>query len=279
MSVLEKFCVICKCSTNVKINLFVEKTLEKCHNISKIRIANNLKYNGVRLPLEPDETSGYHVKCYKSFTAIMQKYLQCQETEDSESKNSPEEIKAMIGLPVSSNDSNLKQISKACIFCRMNRKILKGKIQKLDQTDVSKLTSFLDKANNENLLKRIEDSASSTVLYHVICKSTFHYQRERAGKSTEENSYHTFRRNHKEAYEELCEYIRLEVINNRKSVLLSTMFSIFKYHLNEICNGSFGNDKDSFSEQHLEDKIRHSFNKEINIVALHKKKSLFLPLD
>lgn len=66
-------CVICKKSDD-KVIAFVEKTLNKSHEVLEIRKYHGLKYNNVVLPVIPNLTDGYHTSCYKNFLALMKKY-------------------------------------------------------------------------------------------------------------------------------------------------------------------------------------------------------------
>lgn len=69
-------CVFCCDNADTKIILFKEDILQKCTDILKVRVAYKFKYayNDV-LPATPDEINGYHTTCYKTFTAIKQKYV------------------------------------------------------------------------------------------------------------------------------------------------------------------------------------------------------------
>lgn len=67
-------CVICNVKTGEKTVQFTSTTLDKSKSILKIRKDNNLKFNDISLPEEVSANSGYHVKCYKNFLAVMKKY-------------------------------------------------------------------------------------------------------------------------------------------------------------------------------------------------------------
>lgn len=67
-------CVICGEETGEKTVQFTAITLDKSKSILKIRKDNNLKCNDISLPEEVNANTGYHVKCYKNFLAVMKKY-------------------------------------------------------------------------------------------------------------------------------------------------------------------------------------------------------------
>lgn len=249
-------CVICSSNTNDKIILFVDHVLQKCQSISKVRIKNKLKYSEVNLPSKPDTLNGYHLKCYKNFTAIMKKYVERQEIEDPVASTSQEDIKLVNEECFLSNQSTLK----GCIFCGIKRKTYKGNIQKLHQGNISELMSFASEKNDQDILKKLKDCASSIVPYQVNCKTIYYYNYICGDKSVKENSWHIFRKNHKRAYELLCEYIESEIIKGGKSILLSLLFRIFNYHFDQMSNDTSMHNEDLFSEQYLETKIKNTFN-------------------
>lgn len=67
-------CVICNEDNGEKTVQFTLATLNKSKSILKIRKDNNLKFSDISLPEEVNANTGYHVKCYKNFLAVMKKY-------------------------------------------------------------------------------------------------------------------------------------------------------------------------------------------------------------
>lgn len=67
-------CVICNLNVNEKTVKFTTNILDKSKSILELRKKYNLKFKDITLPVEIDDYSGYHVKCYKNFTAVMKKY-------------------------------------------------------------------------------------------------------------------------------------------------------------------------------------------------------------
>lgn len=66
-----------KFSCNEKgILLFNEKSLSKCKEARTVYESRELsKYKVVKLPTVPDGYSGYHVKCYSSYTSVSKKEI------------------------------------------------------------------------------------------------------------------------------------------------------------------------------------------------------------
>ncbi|XP_011858812.1 PREDICTED: uncharacterized protein LOC105556339, partial [Vollenhovia emeryi] len=65
-------CVICM-KKGDNILKFTENTLTRCQSILTIRQNNSLLFNNVVLPLVPNEIQGYHVPCYRKYTALGKK--------------------------------------------------------------------------------------------------------------------------------------------------------------------------------------------------------------
>lgn len=79
-------CVVCNQNIDDKTIKFTTSTLNKSKSILKIRKENNLKFNDIILPEEVNDNTGYHVKCYKNFLAVMKKYRQHEPMSSTSSK-------------------------------------------------------------------------------------------------------------------------------------------------------------------------------------------------
>ena len=55
---------------NEKMLLFNKESLSLCKKILHLRKDSKLKYGNVELSDNVDETHGYHMKCYKTFTTL-----------------------------------------------------------------------------------------------------------------------------------------------------------------------------------------------------------------
>lgn len=84
-------CVFCKGHKD-KIILFVVDKLKKCQEVLNVRFKYKLKYSDIELPIEINETDGYHRQCYSSFTALMAKYRHPSTEIDSTSKSTPQTL-------------------------------------------------------------------------------------------------------------------------------------------------------------------------------------------
>ncbi|KAL4720138.1 hypothetical protein ACJJTC_000486 [Scirpophaga incertulas] len=134
-------CVICNEDTDEKTVRFTETTLNKSKSILKIRKDNNLKFKDISLPEEINENTGYHVKCYKNFLAVMKKY---RTSESSTSSNLPASSSEMsstnveavtVAPPIATEESGAStsaevpvtktsHADKICVFCRNEKNIV-----------------------------------------------------------------------------------------------------------------------------------------------------------
>lgn len=86
-------CAFCG-SSDENLILFSDDTLKKCRNILLARKKHNLKHKDVVLPVDSLE-SGYHRQCYKSFTALMKKYMsQTSQTQVESTEPQPSSIQS-----------------------------------------------------------------------------------------------------------------------------------------------------------------------------------------
>ena len=111
--------------TTEKITLFKTDTLQTCLSFLKFRKSCNLKYSDFILPETVDTTRGYHMKCYRTFTALntrlrnnmkeMFKSLPKSDDKTIRSSNQP-----------SSSQSSTGVFNQVCIFCGKQTRKHKG---------------------------------------------------------------------------------------------------------------------------------------------------------
>jgi hypothetical protein len=56
--------------TGEKVIAFKDSTVKKCQQVQISRSGKNSKYASIVIPFSLDAFSGYHLKCYKAYTAI-----------------------------------------------------------------------------------------------------------------------------------------------------------------------------------------------------------------
>ena len=63
-------CLHCSSETKVPVILFNESSLLKCQEILSLRKGQDLKYSTFELRAKMDKSHGYHMECYRKFTAL-----------------------------------------------------------------------------------------------------------------------------------------------------------------------------------------------------------------
>ena len=93
-----------------RIVLFSSSGLQKCKEIRSIRRSKNLKYKNVTLPEQIGGLKGYHMTCYRRFTALSKEYKKADTAQTSANYTTSSQSNT---LSTTSTDV----LSKVCIFC------------------------------------------------------------------------------------------------------------------------------------------------------------------
>lgn len=286
-------CVICN-RNNEKVLLFEEKTLQKCKNVKKIRFANGLKYRDVDIPLAVSAERGYHPKCYKSFTALMKKYIQTNIIEEfsttssvsSQPSTSAQNIPSVVGDPESHEEtpssassqntakSSTQEPTKTCMFCNASRLRLKYNEQKLHtaarNTFEGNVIAQATELEDFQFLEKI--NASDYLSYHNHCRAAYHNKYQSAVSSRREpTAWHIIRKYHNEAYDELCTFIEDNIIKNQKFYFLSFLSNFYNSYLKGLLEDNAEFEEKLGTVQHLRERILKTFDEQIKIHNLHNQ--------
>lgn len=86
------YCFVCrKKPQDKKIVQFDEEKFKKCTEILAIRKTRNLAFGDLILPVNLSEHEGYHVECYRKFTALAKKYRESNIHDDVPPSSSTDE--------------------------------------------------------------------------------------------------------------------------------------------------------------------------------------------
>ena len=81
-------CLFCrKTGVGNDIILFKEATLKKCNDVYKARSSTKSKWSTITLPLPPNDVDGYHVQCYRNYTAVPKAILDSIQEESLQDVN------------------------------------------------------------------------------------------------------------------------------------------------------------------------------------------------
>ncbi|KAG5889375.1 hypothetical protein JTB14_005075 [Gonioctena quinquepunctata] len=302
-------CVICrrKLDEEERVIPFTQVTLKKCNDVLRVRKIHNLKYNDILLPTDTMSPDGYHLMCYKPFTAVQKKYYDYElaesevkrelstpspqpststqtltspiEASTSQSPSGGVEMSEESQSSTSSND-NTKIIktereisSNACFFCDKTRKKHRGKMQRLHSTTRDSMMSRIKKylENAEDMIQKLEESTMDTLFYHEKCNTDL-YNHRRSSQNTIRTAWHAHRDYHKMAYGKMCEFIDENIVQQGSCYFLSCLHRYYISLLKDVAEDNYDSFNSSISPQHLETKLLTTFKYVIRSINKHNRK-------
>ena len=157
------------------IVLFADDSLEKCRKILEVRKLEQRKYMDDCVPSSVDENSGYHMDCYRRFTALVKPDRECLVTlNKGQKKVSSTKTRSSIGASFIATRSCV--FVKQCIFCKKKDKKFKGAKQTLIMVSTENVEKnikrYAEILKDKDLLRLIldEDFVSKEMCYHSICR-------------------------------------------------------------------------------------------------------------
>ena len=302
-------CLHCAHDSKGPIILFNQESLLKVQDILKLRKIEGLKYGTFDIPTTVETKNGYHMDCYRKFTALSKSQRNKleklkQKPVDTSSNNKTlsgiQENNKIYGNSQNTSSSMTKRsditspkpsktgiFPNACLFCNQQRKRVSGEEQKLVNVETknfeNSIRKYVEWKNDVLLSARLSgvDFAAKEIKYHAICR--LQYQTEAEGMhnqalraagmvsvSDEGTSvWHQNRQAHKKAFEALCSYLQEVVIENKEVLLLTEVNNYYQHLLHEFQ----GNDIEvTSSAQKLEEKIKKHYEEKISIVNGKKKR-------
>ncbi|KAK6168761.1 hypothetical protein SNE40_019944 [Patella caerulea] len=268
-----------------KVVAFTEETLKKCYGVLCHRQKTKSKYSVIELPNIIDETVGYHVECYRKFTAVSI----TPSTKPSEQASEVHVIEGDItnAAPSTSSDSqdrrplrstapDLKDkpgtnvFEKKCIFCLKYARKHHGRKLKLVKVETQNLEQNVRKfaidLNDEALLDRIRgvDFIAKEVTYHSQCRIDYQKRAEVPNRTKGKASpWHKIRESHEKAFGIICKFIQESIIEDENVYTTKELYNQYMAILLEVYT-SFSEDgsQDVFGDFtifHFERKIVNFF--------------------
>lgn len=116
---------------------------------------------------------------------------------------------------------------------------------------------------NKSIFQKL--NSNREIFYHNVCYTTYIKKfGANVGAQREPTSWHKRRALHKSAYDIICNYITTEVLENQKIFLFNDIYLQYQAILFELnCNAEYS--FESFTSQHLQEKISKDFSEEIVI--------------
>lgn len=235
---------------------------------------------------------GYHIKYYRKFTALPS-ILQNQLPNASTSSSSVCEINTR------SNQST-KLIEGRIIyflnlygyFVKKTRKKHNGKAQSLHlcetknfELSIKHYTNEMNDVSMQTKLSNI-DFVAKEVKYHNICRVAYQNKHNQFHDSKKKNTdhlnfqkspWHINRNFYNIANLSVCDVIEQSIIKFKKMILLNVLHNEYLNLLCEISDGLFVDS--SHTSQHLEDKLKRTFENKVKFEVLKYNKKIILHID
>ena len=274
--------------------LFNNSSLSKCQEILKARRDQNHKYSTVELPEAPDNIHGYHMPCYRRFTALSKSQLDKMQRAieiDIPNNNPNKKLADQSGFSLMTKRSEIKSpkpsrigiFPSLCLFCNQSRKKVKGIEQKLVNVETNdfekQVRKYTEWMEDSKFLVRVTgvNFSAKEVKYHAYCrikyqtetKGKVNQKRRLAGKdiSTEESTsvWHKSREIQKKSFVALVSYLE-EIVFQKKEVLVLTDINTFYHHLLTKFRGEEFDTVGS-TAQKLEEKLLKHYGDKICIIS------------
>ena len=226
------------------------------------------------MPGEITERHGYHMKCYRRFTALPSSSRKELPEKDNLEKKGKVVTRSSNVLPSASSTGVFQQV---CIFCNKKDKKHKGVKQKLTQASTDcfekNIKDYARLLEDHEMLLKIqnEDFVSKEVHYHPICRVTYQNRVEdrksKSGVAQEkqpETLWHIARETHQKAFEAVCVYVEDVILNNNEILLTNDVTNEYRMLLAEI--GKTRLDEVIYNTQKLEQKLLQQFQDRIVII-------------
>ena len=271
-SLSDPFCVLHAASnekcTSEAIIIFKPETLRRCEDILSFRKQQQLKYyNKVTLPTALDDSSGYHISCYRRFVALSEAQRK-RFNEISSNTNNEENFRAATTRNNTESGVQTKSASgvfrAVCLFCQQARKRVKGTEQKLVNVETKDFEENIRKyatwKNDEYMLRNISniDFVSKEVKYHSFCR--IQYQRESELAHGKEKQSIGDRSVYQKAFDLTAQFVEDRIIKGKDVYYLTDLTNYFNAALQEYS----GEDCNS-SSQKLEKRLKDHFNETIKV--------------
>ncbi len=232
------------------------------------QLLKNSKYFTVKLPDEYDETIGYHVECYKNFTAVRHNPV------GESGTATPKQHVLRSDMQPSSSTSSSGIFLEKCLFCNSVRKSQGGgKIEHLGSCEMDSGAENIRKAalalNDDVMLAKIAgvDFFAKEVKYHHSCRKAYLNRAQRADLSKcKQKSAKTSR--HDEAFEGLKSYICVTLVENEGAELLTSLHTRYMNNLDS--------ENSNYSAQTLCEKILKEFPDKLRKTKTSNRKGIVI---
>lgn len=303
---LEITCKIHIRETEEKILNFNDDTAKKCRSVLKIRKQANLKYSSLNFPEYFDKDDGYHLQCYRTFTALPKSQREklkvlleediiegVTDTECPQIHVQNENMeyvlpKKRVTRGKTSSKSKSKSTGvfiKSCLFCCSVLKRLKSrKLEKLVSCTTKKfeiaVINMAENLQDESLLRKIRDIdfVAKEVKYHPSCRVKY-YNRYKTvvAKRYKQFKQPSFKSMYEQCFKDLTAHLEQILFQQNEVWYLNDVVHLFKSLLYEA-NSSLPNDKqfDSRIKVYLKHSLTDNFGRRIKMIKSPRNKKIYM---
>ena len=240
--------------------------MKKCNEILAIRRSKDLKYKNVVLPEHIGGPEGYHMSCYRRFTALNKEYMKS------------DSVCTTVNYTTRSRTSPLPSTStgippKNCIFCGKKDKKHNNKKQPLVSVETvdfeDKIKEYATLLEDQKMLAKLGDVdfVAKEIVYHAICRTKYQTKSRQMKKRTmvqtnKPTKWHRSRSVHEKAFSSICNIIEDEIIKQNEVYLMTDLNDQYVSMLSEL---STDGDLLTSTTQTLETKVKKHFKEKIII--------------
>ena len=264
-----------------KIIPFTAVKLDECKKVRSIRQENNLKHKDVQLPDLANGHTGYHLECYRRFTALSNKHRKQKGEDEPCSSRTIQRAKRQI--------NNNIVFPEKCLFCNTVVKQINNvrhQLTRVELKDCDPSTPFFFQKNlleyaeileDREMIAKVQgiDLIARRAHYHRICRTM--YQEEAKEKLRKEKrkkettNWHHIRAAHAEAFTTVCDFVQETIIGARQAYHISELCDLYQSNLSEISEEDTDN-MEKIRPGRLSEKIKEEFKESIRVSKISERK-------
>ena len=245
-----------------------------------------MKYKDVILPVNTD--IGFHLRCYRKFTALSQFQREKQpeslpETQEGNEASAKKLTRADMSFATASTSTGI--FPKVCLFCNkgvIRLRWIRRYLSSASTTDLEQnIIRYATLINDEHMLLRIRDIGfvAKEVHYHRICRTKYQTKAlsilETDEKSLGIEEEHTSdwqqsRNTHSKAFEVVCDFVKRSISEEKEVHFMKELKQLYQAALCDIGGVAF--DNVDINSSRLSSRLSKVFGEKIKIDDGNRKK-------
>ena len=273
-----------------KILSFNDESLQYCKRVLQLRQDSKLKYSNVQIPENVDDHNGYHLQCYKRFTALsklqrekLNEVVPTPSTPVNKAEKNTRLLRSELESPSSCNSTGV--FTKVCLFCDRVEFQLNYKKHTLISCTTNEIglnvSRFAKMLNDEPMLVKIKDVCfvAKEIHYHALCRTRYQMKAEQMSSQDKRslghcdgsiNDWHLSRQIHKQSFEIVCHFIDEFILQKKEVYMIKELNKLYMAALGDLGGIEF-KDVDISSDK-LAKKINDKYGEQVTIEKGQTKK-------